>query len=352
MSGHLSTYLTSLGYTVSLDPLVITSTNKSLVSLADDIQRYRQPPAAKARPPPPAVCKFTLSEPFTFVKSDMDKDRNKLLSTMVIRYGEYPTLSEAMMKEMYEFYDANFFYGLLSKQVGNRAVTYKISNKATKSAGSLRMGDPVRITLSQPIFRDVVGNVDNLSVNGLSVSNRMDAIMRVMEHELVHLALSSSDTDKHAVEGHGTLFKAIVKGLFGHTETTHQLISKIPSSVECLAKELLRVGDVVSYRSKAGDIVTGKVIKLNPVRAQLLLEGGVGCSVPYTMLFRAGDRPPAIVSEPHLSRHSLVLGQTIEYKARDGVITKGTVVKLNPSKVKVKIDTGAVYCVPYSLLIS
>lgn len=50
--------------------------------------------------------------------------------------------------------------------------------------------------------------------------------------------------------------------------------------------------------------------------------------------------------------HDVVLGQTVEYKARNGAITKGTVLKLNPSKVQVRIDTGAVYCVPYSLLIS
>lgn len=116
---------------------------------------------------------LTLSEPFTFVKPDMDKERNKLLSTMVLKYSEYPILSEAMMKEMYEFYDANFFYGLLSKQVGDMAA---------KSAGSLRMGNPVLITLSQSIFRDVVeGNA----------KNRMDAIMCVMEHSL-HLTLTNT----------------------------------------------------------------------------------------------------------------------------------------------------------------
>jgi hypothetical protein len=307
--------------------------------------------------------KFDLSEPFTFVKQDIEKDRENILDRLSDEYGEYPTITEDMMKEIYEYYNTHFFYGLLRKQVGNKGIIFEVSNKATRAAGSARMSIPIRVMLSEKIFSEVTEkNILSVTANGLHVTNRMDAILRVMEHELTHVILSTSDDDSHLIEGHGNLFKTIVLNLFGHTATTHSLIvSKNLLNKQRLSKDQVEVDDYVSFILKDGKIVTGKILKKNPIRAKVKITDGRIFGVPYSMMFVSTDtgdndlpglNMPAYkksTTQGLLYKDMIRIGDKIKFKNKDKFV-QGKITKKNPKRAVVLTADGKEYAVPYEYI--
>lgn len=261
-----------------------------------------------------------------------------------------------MMKEMYDYYDKHFFYGLLGKQVKPRGISFEVSNKATRAAGSARIGKPIRVMLSAKVFDRITSkNASSLKVNGLHIVNRVDAIMNVMEHELTHVALLSSEINENSTEGHGSLFKSIVSGLFGHTTTTHQLIlaDELVGEQCLLVADNVKIGDTVRFSVKDKS-VSGVVIKKNPKRAKVKV-GSLVYSVAYDSLFMCNEKlPPAatpiVISAPPpqpLAKDKFRVGDKVKFSSRSSIMS-GSIVKMNPKNSVVKVTTGELYNVPYN----
>jgi len=131
-------------------------------------------------------------------------------------------------------------------------ISYDISVSSTLLFNSFREGE-----------REIV-------VSGLKCIDRLDALMRIMEHELIHLL-------ELLEYGHSSCSKArfisLAGQMFGHTQVRHELVTQR----ERVAKDhQLHVGRKVSFTYN-GKLLTGVINRIS-LRATVLVEDEQGIS--------------------------------------------------------------------------
>jgi len=82
----------------------------------------------------------------------------------------------------------------------------------------------ITISLSLPLLFQTFQEIQRtIMINGISCHNRLDATMRIFEHELIHMIefffFEKSSCNKPR-------FKQLAHNIFGHTGVTHQLITQ------------------------------------------------------------------------------------------------------------------------------
>lgn len=225
----------------------------------------------------------------------------------------FETVPENILQPMFELYDELFFNNQLS-QMMSRTKTQLIlqfNNRLTSSGGQCSSKECVyTIELSQPIMLNTFrkGEKSHTS-NGLQCYNRLDCIMNVFEHELIHFIIGM--THKHIkgdpiYKSHGLYFVHLMRAYFGHTEFKHSLNRETIYNPG--KKEDFKVGDIVSYKSKTGNVVTGKISKLNPTRA-IIGDQSVG----YQILQLAKDVKEKEIEETGDIRTSPIFTQPVSH---------------------------------------
>jgi hypothetical protein len=127
-------------------------------------------------------------------------------------------------------YDELFFAGGLRAALGTTPLRFGFSTRATKRGGGtvrtvrtdgqvVRYGIVISTTPLMESFREAR---EDARVCGLACGDRLDALQRVMEHELVHLAemlaWDASSCSKPRFQG-------IAARLFGHTSHRHEMLT-------------------------------------------------------------------------------------------------------------------------------
>jgi hypothetical protein len=157
-----------------------------------------------------------------------------LAASTTIREAQFSRISNGDLEIAFDQYDAKFFGGLLRSVLGTRPISFRLSQRATSRGGSLakwpaaetpsgarpeRYELTVSTTLLFGSFRD---GQRPIVLCGFPCTDRLDALMRVVEHELVHLVehLRWGDSDCERPR-----FQAITGGLFGHTNHRHELVT-------------------------------------------------------------------------------------------------------------------------------
>lgn len=167
---------------------------------------------------------------------------------------------------MSQFYDMYFFGGLLKAQLDFHNISLKImvGNGSKGDVGSFGIisGDAV-IRIQARVFNAVTKeNISLLTVNGLTIRNRLDAILIMMEHELLHLGFKTSGIDSEvADELHDHLFKKMALQLFGHTATTHSLISTGGDKKYILSDFKIGTKATIKIKSKVETVGVSKLIE-------------------------------------------------------------------------------------------
>lgn len=174
-----------------------------------------------------------------------------------INIPNFTQIAAADLALLFEFYDEQFFDGGLSRLVKSTGapLSFDLSARLTRSAGVTKrysarprkgVPDPpptrfeiaLSTTLLFQTFRDVERTV---RVNGLVCKDRLEAAMRVFEHELLHLLEMliwiKSDCDAER-------FKGLAWNYFAHTQTRHDLVTQ---NERARAKFDVRVGDMVAF---------------------------------------------------------------------------------------------------------
>ncbi|MEZ6125966.1 MAG: hypothetical protein R3C49_22795 [Planctomycetaceae bacterium] len=132
---------------------------------------------------------------------------------------------------LYELYDENFFHGQLQKCLTGQSISFRLSRRMLKAGGrTTRWGDrrnrkPARYEIavsSSLLFQSFRNPERHITVTGLDCESRLDALLRIMEHELVHLAELLVWTDSNCSMFR---FQGIASGMFGHTDHRHDLIT-------------------------------------------------------------------------------------------------------------------------------
>lgn len=173
-------------------------------------------------------------------------------------------------------YDNDFFDGQIKETLGTIPLYFRLSKRMTSSGGKTachadRSGSRwYEISVSTTILFGCFDGEDHrpIAASGITCRDRLDALQRVMEHELVHLiemllwGKSSCSQSR---------FHSITLRFFGHTENKHLLITP---REKALAKFGVKPGMAVRF-SFDGVEHTGIVNRISK-RATVLVEDREG----------------------------------------------------------------------------
>jgi hypothetical protein len=249
-----------------------------------------------------------------------------------------------ILEQMYTIYDQMFFDSQLSgiTTKNNVNLTLQFSDKLTKTGGSCDKKRCVYIIkISQPIILDTFKHGESFHIsNGLKCYDRLECLMNVFEHELMHfvVGITHGHVSKDPIyKAHGLYFQQLVRSYFGHTKFHHELIHTGRNTEITGKKEDFSEHDYVTYRSKKGFLVTGQILKLNPKRAVV-----DNMTVPYSMLQHATD------SERQIYLNSRNTQQIPNSPTRKPTLTLSDLMPWDEPKTNEIVDPGAVDVIPYN----
>ena len=170
---------------------------------------------------------------------------NKVLShSQNLDDGNFTRFSKDDLKRLFELYDRHFFNNFFTKNHGDK-IFFRLSKRMTRSGGKTSYGRKSKTfeiylstTLLFQTFDDVTREV---KVNGIVCHDRLEAVMRILEHEMIHLMelvlFERSSCSKPQ-------FRLFSRNIFNHSDVTHQLITQTERARETFN---LRIGDRVSF---------------------------------------------------------------------------------------------------------
>lgn len=192
---------------------------------------------------------------------------------------ESPNFSAANARDlqlMAELYDRAFFGGHCLAIAKHFGMQFRWSKRMTSTGGkTVRTVNADRKTGKQKVRYEIVLSSTLLfqtfsdlqrpiRVTGLLCTNRMQAMQRIMEHELIHLVEMLVWDDSCCA---APRFQSIAHRLFGHTEHKHDLITqqeraerkfnvRVGSNVRFHHEGQMRVGTVNRITRRATILVT------------------------------------------------------------------------------------------------
>ena len=202
--------------------------------------------------------------------------------------GAFKQISTSDLKILFELYDTEFFENQIAKLLADRKIPlgFRLSKRMTSAAGKTsaklirnpgKKNSPSIIEFELVIstnllFSTFVNVKRRIEVNGIVCHNRLEALLRIFEHELIHLVemllFQTSSCSKNR-------FKWITGRLFAHRGVTHKLVTR---------REQARV----TYNLNTGEQVKFKF-------KDLWLEGTIN---------RISKRATVLVSDPEGERYS------------------------------------------------
>lgn len=182
------------------------------------------------------------------------------------------------LARLFRLYDEQFLGGWLAQTVVETSaapLSFHLSSTMTR-AGGKTIRTHVRQPTGKPrVFYEIAiasrmlfmnfGDVDRpVVVCGLKCSDRLSALQRIMEHEIVHL-IEFLKWGKSSCSARR--FQTMTSRIFGHTEHTHDLVTPRERAA---MQHGIRVGDLVQFEFEG----LGRVGKVNRIhhRATVLVE--------------------------------------------------------------------------------
>lgn len=154
-------------------------------------------------------------------------------SSRTITTPDFTEITDSDLQCLFEGYDSEYFDGVLKHTLADTPLAFRVSSRMTKAGGktaSWRRGrqSPIErfeIAVSSTLLLQTFTADDEeraILVTGLQCRHRLDALMRVLEHELIHLA---ELLGWHESSCRRERFQTIAWQVFGHTDHRHSLIT-------------------------------------------------------------------------------------------------------------------------------
>jgi hypothetical protein len=199
--------------------------------------------------------------------------------------GNFEAIGIADLRFLFDDYDAEFFGGLLGRLLREDCggkITLRLSNRMTRAGGKtirrtvkqragwrVVAGVEYEIAISTFLLFQTFGDIERpVTVTGLVCHDRLEALQRIFEHELLHLA-------EFLAEGRSSCardqFQGLSRAIFGHASVVHDLVT--PREVAAKAHEI-RQGDLVAFDIN-GNLRVGRVNRITK-RATVLVEDPAG----------------------------------------------------------------------------
>ncbi len=191
-----------------------------------------------------------------------------------LRGRDFERIHADDLAELLAIYDRRFLGGAIRRLLGGESLSFRLSRRMSSAGGSTSWqrapagGMSYQITVSTAILFEGFGPDDReATASGLPCPHRLDALQRIMEHEITHLleALCSGKSSCRARP-----FQDFASGVFGHRTHTHNLITR----KERAALEGFAPGARVSF-DFAGAKLAGRVNRITK-RATVLVEDATG----------------------------------------------------------------------------
>lgn len=206
--------------------------------------------------------------------------RQELLTkSPYVREPNFTELHPDDLATLFDAYDRRFLGGLCRGAAAPARISFRLSAKMTRSGGATTLYLPrkgvsdggLEIAVSSFLLFDGFDPADpNTSVAGIRCRDRLEALQRVFEHELVHF-VEYVTTGKS--ECSAKPFQEIAETLFGHRDFTHRLVTRR----ERAARRGIVVGTEVAFELH-GVRLTGRVNRVTK-RATVLVPDPEGA--PY-----------------------------------------------------------------------
>ncbi len=185
----------------------------------------------------------------------------------------FATIHPSDLGLVVESCDRLFLEGHIARLRGSTPLHYRLSGRMTRAGGkTVRRRFPDRseyeIVVSTTILFDGFARNDpEARVAGLPCANRLEALQRIVEHEIVHLLefLHTGHSNCRAAP-----FQRFAATVFGHRSHTHELITRR----ERAAQQGILVGSLVTFADR-GRPRTGRVNRITK-RATVLVEDPLG----------------------------------------------------------------------------
>ena len=198
-----------------------------------------------------------------------DIGRRLLLESPHASEPNFKRLHAGDLSLLFAAYDARFLEGLCGKLLGPAGLSFRLSDRMTRAGGkTTRRRRPdgttrFEIAVATSILFDGFRTGDpEVTVCGLPCHDRLGALQRLFEHELVHLAEWLCWDESHC---NRKRFQGIAARLFGHRAHTHELVTRSARA----AKLGVGIGALVSFRYQ-GRRLQGRVSRITK-RATVLV---------------------------------------------------------------------------------
>lgn len=200
--------------------------------------------------------------------------RRLLKKSLYIREPNFTGIHPADLSFLFSAYDARFLDGICGRLLGPDGVTFRLSSRMTRAGGkTTRVRGPdgtIRYEIAVAtsiLFDGFVADDPEVTVCGLPCRDRLEALQRLFEHELVHLAEWLCWDESNCRRSR---FRGIASRLFLHQAHTHQLITR----TERAASLGITVGTRVRFYYQ-GQRLEGRVNRVTK-RATVLVEDPEG----------------------------------------------------------------------------
>ena len=201
-----------------------------------------------------------------------------LNSSRYIDNPKFTAMCDEDLAFLFAQYDQTFFGGTCQRTLREMGspLEFRVSPRMTRAGGKTtrfvervaRGISPVprfEIAVSSTLLFQTFADVKRpIKVTGLTCHNRLDALLRVFEHELIHLVEMLLWQASCCA---APRFRGITGRFFGHTESTHQLITPDERARE---KFGIRPGDRVKFVLEGSPYVG--VVNRVTKRATVLVE--------------------------------------------------------------------------------
>ena len=217
--------------------------------------------------------------------------RAAMASSHLLRSPNFTVIAAGDLSRMFDAYDRAFFDGFLRRAVAEKAggrLAFRLAPRMTRAGGkTFRTRRPVgrgpraaatvetsyEIAIStRLLFLSFDDATRPVTVCGVPCTDRLCALQRIMEHEMLHLLEMLVWDNSSCVAAR---FKSMARNVFRHGASTHDLVTP---AERARAKFDLRVGDAVAFDFD-GRPMRGTLNRVNR-RATVLVESPRG--VRYT----------------------------------------------------------------------
>jgi hypothetical protein len=197
-----------------------------------------------------------------------------LASSEYIRTPNYTVIHPDDLAMLFVAYDEAFFGGLCRQALQGTELRFRLSPRMTRAGGTtaryrLPSGESrFEITVASSMLYEGFRETDrNISVCGLECANRLEALQRIFEHELVHLVENICWQRSNC---RAERFQDAARRHFLHRAHTHRLITRR----ERAADSGIRIGSQVTFVFD-GCSLSGRVNRLTK-RATVLVDDPLG----------------------------------------------------------------------------